>query len=157
MKPTGRPLVIIPTSDLSPFSPKKSELQYFLERTAGSTLTTLGESQAAVSAHREVFPMGYTNIWVHRRVALFTAHGRRIDYPDPDLRAAFASDRVGRYFILYEEHADVDWVPVVYPRGATRQVLGFETATDAIAYAQQTPELSGATLITRLVEDIYWH
>ena len=135
-------------SEIYPYTPHK--WQYLIERTGGTVLTTLVETKEIALSQIDVFEMGYTNLWILRRVGLYLHKQKPIRYPDPEEK--YSSDREGRYFIYGDQGSSVSWV-----KEGPKQVLGYAdpaTAEPCLAEYQKPGE---NLIIVRLLEDIFWH
>jgi hypothetical protein len=139
----------IGNSHHSPWEP--SDLQFFILRTAGNEMTTLVETAKEANAHLEMFPMGYTNLWIVRRVGLYLPTGMDIRYPDPPFHSRYGGS-VGRYFFWGDKGSHVAWIQV-----GDKMELGFPDLASAEVYLKVHQKEGEKYVIGLCVEDHMWH
>lgn len=135
-------------SEIYPYTPHK--YQYLIERTGGSVLTTLVETKEIALSQIEEFEMGYTNLWILRRVGLYLDKQKPIRYPDPEEK--YAGDRLGRYYIYGNHGTSVSWV-----KEGSSSVMGYADRATAERCLDEYKKPGENLIIVRLLEDIYWH
>ena len=144
----------------TPFQDTK-EAQFFIYRTTGGfSRLDASDETFSIDMLGNHFPVGYTNLWLMQRVALYPKDGEPILYPDirASTKAILESqypnhETRGHYYIFGDDGTEVIWVE--QKSGELR--CGFDSAQSARQYLWPMREPGVTYMIAVLLDDIYWH
>lgn len=136
-------------SKLSPWS--HGDNQHCILRTAGNQLTTMVPTLKDALDNLEVFPMGYTNLWILCRVGLYLPAGVDLHYAIPDAPRTWSA-AIGRYFIWGDQGMHKAWV-----EEGEKSVLGFPDLASAEAFVHANKREGETYIIAMCMDDIMWH